>query len=154
MLRLGEIMSTEVETISPSEPAELAYRRMRDQDIHHLVVVEDGHAIGVVSERDLGGRAGAAIRREHTIGDLMSTPIVTAEPDTTLREAAKKLVGRSIGCLPVLDHRGRTVGIVTITDVLQLIARGAERPVAMGRRRSLRTEPGRWKGPSQHARRH
>lgn len=150
MLRLGEIMSTAVETISPTEPAEVAYRRMHEQDIGHLVVVEDGRVAGVVSHRDLGGRQGAALRRDHLVGEVMSAPIVTAAPETTLREAAKKLRGRSIGCLPVLD-RARLVGIVTLTDVLDVIVRGAERPTPMGRRRSLRTELGRWRGASQRA---
>jgi acetoin utilization protein AcuB len=82
----------------------------------------------------------------------MTAPVVTAKPDSTLREAAKLLRGRSIGCLPVIDGR-KLVGIITLSDVLETIVRGVERPTPMGRRRSLRTELGRWKGtPAERAR--
>jgi hypothetical protein len=47
----------------------------------------------------------------------------------------------------VIDGR-KLAGIVTLSDVLETIVRGVERPTPMGRRRSLRTELGRWKGPS------
>jgi CBS domain-containing protein len=50
-----------------------------------------------------------------------------------VREAANLMRGRSIGCLPVLDGR-KLVGIVTVTDLLELLGRGAERPMARGRR--------------------
>jgi acetoin utilization protein AcuB len=152
MLRLGEIMSKAVETVELGESAERAYTWMREQGFHHLVVVEDGEVVGVISERDLGGRGGASLRRNHAVGDLMTSPALTAEPAWTLREAAKLLRGRSIGCLPVLDGR-KLVGILTLSDVLETIIRGVERPTPMGRRRSLRTELGRWKGaPSGPAR--
>jgi acetoin utilization protein AcuB len=152
MLRLGDVMTSAVETVTPGESAEKAYERMRGRGIHHLVVVEDGGVVGVISDRDLGGRTGASTRRDRAVGDLMASPVVTAQPDSTLREAAKLLRGRSIGCLPVVDGR-RLVGILTLSDVLETIVRGVERPTPMGRRRSLRTELGRWKGPpAQRAR--
>jgi CBS domain-containing protein len=144
MLRIGDVMSTAVETVKVGESAEKAYNRMREQEVHHLVVV-DGGVVGIISERDLGGRGGASLRRDRAVDDLMTSPVVTAKPDSTLREAAKLLRGRTIGCLPVLDGH-KLVGIITLSDVLDTIIRGVERPTPMGRRRSLRTELGRWKG--------
>ena len=67
----------------------------------------------------------------------MTDNLATAAPDTTIRHAANLLRGRSIGCLPVLDE-GEAVGIVTITDLLDLIGRGAERPVERSTRWTLR----------------
>ena len=145
MLRVSEVMSTVVETVKASESAEKAYSRMREQEVHHLVVVDGGSVVGVISERDLGGRGGASLRRDRAVDDLMTSSVVTAKPDSTLREAAKLLRGRTIGCLPVLDGH-KLVGIITLSDVLDTIIRGVERPMPMGRRRSLRTELGRWRG--------
>jgi CBS domain-containing protein len=151
MLRIGDVMSTAVETVKAGESAERAYNRMREQEVHHLVVV-DGGVVGIISERDLGGRGGASLRRDRAVDDLMTSPVVTTKPDSTLREAAKLLRGRTIGCLPVLDGH-KLVGILTLSDVLDTIIRGAERPTPTGRRRSLRTELGRWKGaPTKQAR--
>jgi CBS-domain-containing membrane protein len=99
--------------------------------------VEGHKPVGVVSERDLGGPKGAEVRRGRTVGDLMSQPLVTATPQTTVREAANLLRGHLVGCLPLLE-RGRIVGIVTLSDLLDLIGRGVERPVARGKRWTLR----------------
>jgi acetoin utilization protein AcuB len=152
MLRVGDIMSTAVETVQAGESAEKAHGRMREQDVHHLVVVDDVRVVGVISERDLGGRGGASLRRDRAVDDLMTSRVVTAKPDSTLREAAKLLRGRTIGCLPVLDGH-KLVGIITLSDVLDTIIRGVERPTPTGRRRSLRTELGRWRGaPAQTTR--
>ena len=153
MLRLGEIMSTDVETIPADESAERAYTLMREQDIRHLVVLDGRAPIGVVSDRDLGGRKGASLRRDHLVRELMTSPVVTAQLDWTLRQAAKILRGHNIGCLPVLDRK-KLVGMITLSDVLDTLVRGVERPTPMGRRRSLRTGLGRPRGPAlQRARR-
>src|SRR5688500_13396030 len=66
-------MKTRVVTIGPQEAASLAWSRMRERRIRHLVVTEHTRVIGVVSERDLGGRTGAAIRRQRLVRDLMSS---------------------------------------------------------------------------------
>ncbi len=63
----------------------------------------------------------------------MVSPAITAAPGMTLRKAANLLRGRTIGCLPVMqDHE--LVGIVTTTDLLELVGRGVERPTTKGKR--------------------
>lgn len=142
-MRVGEVMTKNVETVAPTLGADDAWRRMRDRRIHHLVVMSGGEVLGVVSERDLGGRAGAAVRRGSKVEGLMSRGAVTAAPDDTVRQAANRMRGRSLGCLPVLDGR-KLVGILTVSDVLELVGRGVERPVERGVRRTLaRRGPGR-----------
>jgi acetoin utilization protein AcuB len=91
--------------------------------------------VGVLSDRDAGGRAGASVRARSSVADLMTTPVVTTEPDATVRQIANLMRGRTIGCLPVTD-RGRVVGIVTVSDLLELLGRGVDRP-ATPRRRTL-----------------
>jgi CBS domain-containing protein len=104
---------------------------MLERDLHHLVVLDDGRVVGVLSSDDLAGTPAGAVR------DVMTTRIVKASPTTTVREAANLLRGRGVGCLPVLD--GDTlVGIVTVADLLELIGRGVERPVAESKRWTLR----------------
>lgn len=133
-MQLREFMETRVVTIGPGEPASVAWSRMRGRRIGHLVVTENGRVVGVVTEQDLDGRNGAAIRRQQLVGDLMTSRVVSATPKTTLRRAATLMRRNSIGCLPVLD-RGRLVGIVTATDVLEELGRtGARRASARLRR--------------------
>ncbi len=130
-MRIGEMMTSRVETVPAGEPAENALRRMRTRGIHHLVVPLEAGAVGVVSSRDLESLA--SDRALCTVADVMIAPAVTVEPDTTIRQAANLLRGKSIGCLPVLEA-GKLVGIVTATDLLELIGRGSERPVSKGKR--------------------
>lgn len=143
-MRLGEIMTTTVETVQATDTAEAAWQRMRQRRIRHLVVMEGREVVGVASARDLDGHAGAVVRAGRRVLDVMTTPVITADPATTIRKAANLMRGRSVGCLPVLYH-GIVVGIVTTTDLLELLGKGAarpspgsRRPVLNGRRRRLK----------------
>ncbi len=136
MLRMQDVMSTEVKTIAPSKPADDAWSMMEMNDIHHVVVVDGSDVVGVVSARDLGGKKGAAQRRGLTVADVMHAKPVTAGPEETIRQAANKLRGLGIGCLPIVEGR-KVKGIVTITDCLELIGRGVEGHQAKGGRRPL-----------------
>jgi acetoin utilization protein AcuB len=139
-MRLQEIMTTEVVTIDPDQAASAAWSLMERARIRHLVVTEGRRLLGVLSERDLGGRHGGAVRRGRTVRDLMTPQVATATPATTLRQAANLMRGRLVGCLPVVDA-GRVVGIVTATDVLDELGRGSTRPAVRARRQSTRLPP-------------
>jgi acetoin utilization protein AcuB len=121
-MRLSEIMSTEVQTTSRRDDAEAAYDQMRTHRIRHLVVREGKRIVGVLSDRDLGGPRGRVMRYGKRVEDLMSPQTTTATPGTTVRQAANLMRSQRIGCLPLLAD-GKLVGIVTITDLLDLLGR-------------------------------
>lgn len=58
--------------------------------------------------------------------DVMTRDVVTLSPDMTLERAAERLVERGISGAPVVDERGRLVGILSETDILQTLRRIAE----------------------------
>jgi CBS domain-containing protein len=64
----------------------------------------------------------------------MSTAVATVGPDETIRRVANLMRGRTIGCVPVLDKKERLVGIVTVSDLLELLGRGIDRPLQPARR--------------------
>jgi CBS domain-containing protein len=132
-MRVQDVMTREVRTVSPAAASEDAWNQMRLFGIHHLVVTEGPQVVGVISERDAGGRRGAAVRVNRLVGDLMTAPAVTVSGDTTVRRAANLMRGRSIGCLVVAD-KGRVRGIVTVSDLLELVGRGFDRGVVTARR--------------------
>ena len=136
-MRLRDFMSRDVETIDEGASAVAALARMRLRGIRHLVVLRDREIAGVLSERDLGGRRAETVSGGRTVGELMSRHAVTIDAGATAREAARRLRGRSIGCLPVTES-GQLVGIVTTADLLELVGRGAEKPVETTRRWTLR----------------
>jgi acetoin utilization protein AcuB len=130
-------MTEAVQTIAPAADAEDAWNMMRANRIHHLVVTEGRRVVGIVSDRDMGGRQGASVRKNRAVKDLMTRHIVTVTPATPVRKAANLMRGRSIGCL-VVTVAGRAVGIVTVADLLELIGRGTERPVPATSRWTLK----------------
>ena len=131
-MRLADIMSVGVVTIGPHEPTSVARSRMRQDHVRHLVVVDSGRIVGIVSERDFG-RGVSAASDDSTVRDVMTTDVVSATPDTTVRQAANLMRGHTVGSLLVVED-DTLLGLVTTTDLLDQLGRGATRP-------TVRTEP-------------
>ena len=135
-MRVQDVMTEGVKTIAPAAAAEDAWNAMRLNRIHHLVVTKGERVVGVLSDRDAGGRRGASVRANSTVADLMTAPAVTVDPTMTVRQAANVMRGRSIGCLVVVES-GHAIGIVTVSDLLQLVGRGLDRGAVTTTRRTL-----------------
>jgi acetoin utilization protein AcuB len=137
-MRISEIMSTPARVVGLRTTANAAWEAMRLHRTHHLVVTDsEGRVLGVVSASDLGGKHGERVRNGRLVSDLMTEKVVATAPDTTVREAANLMRGHTVNCLPVFKD-GKLAGIVTTLDLLELIGRGAERPVATARRAVLK----------------
>jgi acetoin utilization protein AcuB len=132
-MRVQDVMSERVQTVPPGYSAEDAFQVMRIKGVHHLAVLDGSKLVGVFSDRDAGSRRGAAIRQQRTVAELMTPQVVSVKPATTLRQAANLMRGRSIGSLIVSDS-GRIVGIVTVSDLLEVVGRGVDRPASPVRR--------------------
>jgi len=120
-MRLKDIMSTNVEAVRPGETLERAGRCMRRRGIHHLVVVKGRQVAGVVSEAVLQARLAEGVT---TVQDAMFRHILVASPDMTVTQAARMMRGRPEGALAVFAGK-RLVGIVTISDLLDVLGRRA-----------------------------
>lgn len=130
--RVQEIMIREPATLARNDALDLADDIMRLGRIRHLPVVEDDRVVGVVSQRDLfrsalasalgyGEKAQRGLMQTLLVKEVMSTPVVTVAPECAVREAARLMVEKKIGCLPVVSGEA-LVGIVTETDMLKLLA--------------------------------
>ena len=136
-MRAYDVMTTNVKTVTANTAADAAWRLMRDHRIHHLVVKEGADIAGVLSDRDAGGARGAAVRAGHAVADLMTEDVVTVDRDTPVRKIANLMRGRTIGCVVVTNGDGRIAGIVTASDLLTLLGRGAIRPTPVSKRAPL-----------------
>ncbi len=116
--------------VQPTMSIVEAQRFMGENDIRHLPIVGDGkRLLGLVTRQTLmvdPGRLGsldvwdiARTLTELTVKDVMikSRDVVSVEPNATLEDAAKIMVDKKIGGLPVLEE-GVVVGIITDTDLL------------------------------------
>ena len=136
-MQIHEIMSTGVVTIGPRESASAAWARMRRRGIRHLVVMDGNGVVGILSERDLGGRSGAAKRKNRVVRDLMTPRVETVDPEASADSAAELMRKRLIGSLPVMDGDD-LVGIITATDVFEALDDGARGPLSGAERQLLR----------------
>jgi len=135
MLRVKDVMSREVRTVGRNDQLAIADKLMKEERIRHLPVLDsDGMVCAVVSQRDLfrgallralgyGGRAEDAMLRQVAVKEAMSADIHTTTPNTPVADAARTMIDRKIGCLPVVDGT-KLVGIITETDLVRLVAEG------------------------------
>lgn len=127
-MRIMEIMTRPVETAALDEPVENVWERMRLKKIHHLIVKEDAKIVGVLSARDVEGEDRASLRRQLTVRDLMTPFAVKVRATSSVRRAANLMRGWNVGCLPVVDSKEKLVGIVTVSDLLDLLGHGVRAP--------------------------
>jgi CBS domain-containing protein len=113
-------------------------------DPDHVVPFAERLSLHKRIKSDSGAGNGAG---EKQVSEVMASHLVTATPETTIRQAANLLRGRTIGCLPVL-YGDKPVGIVTTTDLLDLVGRGAERPIERSTRWTLRGRGARRASPT------
>lgn len=124
-MSVGRICVREVDTAGPKESALDAARRMRERQVGALVVVDDqARPMGLVTDRDIAMRvvAGGREAAQTPVLDVM-TPMPTAVlEDTSIESALGHMrVGR-MRRLPVVNGAGQLVGIITLDDVLALLA--------------------------------
>jgi CBS domain-containing protein len=117
------IMSKRVETIDISESAQAAARKMRDKKISSLVVLdkrkEVGEPIGIVTERDLVYRicAQGTSSKDIRVQEIMSSPIATIDPRSTVEGAADLMLSNKVRHLLVVNVDKTPVGVVAPTDL-------------------------------------
>jgi CBS domain-containing protein len=109
----------EVISISPSDTALHAAQVMNQHGIGGLVVLEQGALLGVFTERDILRRVVASGRDPAgtLVREVMTSPVMTCLPDTSVEECGAIMSKRRIRHLPVTDDRG-LVGLVTSGDLL------------------------------------
>ncbi len=124
-LRVGDVMSFNPVVIGADEPATEAERLIKTYRVSGLPVVEDGLAVGVVSQTDLGvARSSDLISanwQRLRVRHLMTTPAVTVHIGTSAEHAAQLMITRHIHRLVVVDDEDRAVGIVSSLDLLRTI---------------------------------
>ncbi len=130
-MQVKDYMAREVVTIKPEMSAKEAFALMKSMRIRHLVVVKEGMVMGVVTDRDLRRPQVADVFKswdqlyrlsdEFDVEDVMTSPVKTIDATADIREAAKIMVERKIGALPVTDAHHGLAGILTETDVLRAL---------------------------------
>ena len=124
--RAAQLMKTSVVTLGPEDSIDRAREIFERVHFRHLPIVDGGRRlVGILSDRDVLRGQPNAMRRKHgpqkkisKVGDLMSTKLLTASPDTHIREIARALVQERIGALPIIGEARQLEGIISSTDIL------------------------------------
>jgi signal-transduction protein with cAMP-binding, CBS, and nucleotidyltransferase domain len=66
-MRVQDVMTKDVQTIAPTNTAEEAWELMRRHGFHHVVVTRGSQVVGILSDRDAGGRQGTSVRSERSV---------------------------------------------------------------------------------------
>jgi len=145
-MRIKEICSRVVVVAEPGTDLREAARLMRDHHVGALVVIEgsdDGkRPIGIVTDRDIVVAVVAAMDVQPetlSVGDVMTRNLVVAEESVGVFEAVDLMQDHGTRRLPVVDAAGRLVGIITLEDVLRMVA-GELTALAIAAQRSLARE--------------
>lgn len=123
---VSEIMTTQVVLCTPWDTARTAASLMKEHCVGALPVVWDRHdplVEGIVTDRDLcyGIAGDARDSNAVLVSELMTRVPVTCEPDFTIEECLRLIEENQVRRIPVVNKRGRCVGIVTQVDIARKI---------------------------------
>lgn len=122
-----QIMSQPVVTRGPKDHIEEAWDLICTNRFRHLPILEDGHLVGILSDRRLNNMLVSSQRQgtDHpiVISEVMITPVLSARPYTAVSDIAKTFVTERIGAMPILDDHDTLIGIITRSDILRTLIR-------------------------------
>ena len=123
-MQVRKHMSAPAITVRADADYRTAFDVMRERDFHHLPVVDaGGQLVGIVALRDMMVAATRYQNAPVEIAEVMHRPVVATRPDVQVVEAARLMMNRNIGCLPVVDAEMNVLGVISERDLLEVFVR-------------------------------
>ncbi len=128
-----DLMTPDPLTVTPQASIAEVWDLMREVDVRHIPVVQGGALVGMLSDRDLARvdmarllkvEGADALRQELAtpIAQVMSSNVISVEPETEVGDVIALLLDHKIGALPVVEVGTREVlGIISYVDVLRAL---------------------------------
>jgi CBS domain-containing protein len=117
-MKIEKLMTRNVITLPADASVYDAVKLMNKNKIGCLVVVDNSHIVGILTERDLLERVLEKCRnpKETRISEIMTRHVITGKPDMELSEATEVMFKNKVKKLPIIE-KNHLVGIVTLTDI-------------------------------------
>ena len=118
-MKIQDVMTPDVSFVEPGTPILEIARKMRDNDIGSMPVVEDGRLVGMVTDRDIVVRvvADGADLGSKTARDAMSPRVLYCFDDEELEAVLENMGDQQVRRLPVVNRDKRLVGMVSLGDL-------------------------------------
>ena len=118
-MKTSAVMTRGIVVVSPSVSAHAALMTMGRLTVRHVPVVENGRLVGIISDRDVLRRP--VVTPPLTCREVMTPAPVTCLADTSVGQVVRFMLEHKIDCVPVVDVDQHLVGLVTSTDLLELL---------------------------------
>ena len=119
------VCQTNVVSVSPHTSIAFVTNLMKEKNIGCVIITEDHKPVGIATDRDLALRQNGRIEEKESepISTIMTTDVQTIRKDTGIFSAVQVMKSSRVRRLPVVDMGGRLVGLITVDDILRLLAR-------------------------------
>jgi CBS domain-containing protein len=123
MPTIKDIMTKEVVTIDVNKTVFDAAELMSNKGVGCIIVIVQGFPVGIITERDMVKRVLAKRSSiDQKVTEVMTKTLITVEPETSLKDAARVMSTNGIRRLPVLKNN-KLVGIVVATDFVRNVGK-------------------------------
>ncbi|MGL4917636.1 MAG: CBS domain-containing protein [Aeromonas allosaccharophila] len=129
-MHIRDIMTTRVATVSMDDRLSVIKDIFEQAHFRHLLVLEEGELVGVISDRDLFRAISPYLDSEAEMNrdtetltkrahQIMSRQLITIASHLTVRDGVKLMLEKGVSCLPVLEN-GALVGVISWKDFLKV----------------------------------
>jgi CBS domain-containing protein len=123
-----QLMSTPVLAVTAEHSLPAAWQAMRERQVHHLVVLDEHGLAAVLDDRTLAARwpaGGPEVAYSMRVGALVTRGVRSVLPDEPASAVARIMMEGRCDAVPVVTAAGILLGLVTATDLVAALARGA-----------------------------
>ncbi len=134
-MNIDQIMTRGTITVGMDDNLQMVRDLFEEHAFHHLLVIEQGKLVGVISDRNLLRNVSPFLGKmserpedmatlNRRVHQIMTRKLITITAETHVDAAAQVMLEHGVSCLPVLTADGRVVGIVTSHDLLRALVHG------------------------------
>lgn len=125
-MKASAAMTRNVVCVEPSDSLQDAYEIMTEWEIRHLPVLEGQTLVGILSDRDIlihasPGTDGALEIETIAVSDAMTADPITCKTSTSVTTISETMIKHKIDSVPVVDDEQQLVGLVTSSDLIELL---------------------------------
>lgn len=127
-MEIQRAMTRRVVFLQPEDTLNIADIIMQEGDFRHMPVVEDGKVVGMISDRDILRHGyeqdGTFVVPKVPVRQVMARPVASCFPESSISSVVSMMIGLKIDAVAVVDTQGGLVGLITSTDLLDLLRDG------------------------------